>query len=210
MYCSYPQLKSFLKDGEAESYKGITLTFIHGKTAVLTISKNGVKQEDIVLHTYKTKADMHSLFKEKGFVLRGTAGDGGSSGGSSGGGGEVDRKIEEKTIKNAASGNKNDLTVKDVAAKLRKEGGLLLKDSATTAKEQVDNNESSAKESKEVRKQRLEDERRYLGQAIPTGSKLIQTYVLLAVFALFVVSCTGWRHRSATRGRRAAALTARI
>lgn len=64
----YPQLKSFLKDGEAESYSGITVKFVHGRTAILTIFQNGTKVEDILLHEIPDKPAMHKLFRLKGFV----------------------------------------------------------------------------------------------------------------------------------------------
>lgn len=62
-----PQLKSFLKDGEAESYQGVSVEYIHGRKAVLTIyNKNDEELEKITLSDYKTKEEMHALFQEKG------------------------------------------------------------------------------------------------------------------------------------------------
>jgi Sep15/SelM redox domain len=66
----YPELKSFLKDGEAESYAGIKVTYVAGRTAVLTIYQDQQKQEEVVLHELKNKAAMHELFRQKGFVLK--------------------------------------------------------------------------------------------------------------------------------------------
>lgn len=66
----YPQLKSFLKDGEAESYEGIKVRYVHGKTAVLTIYKNGVEQERVQLHQLDNKPKLHQLFQDKGFVRK--------------------------------------------------------------------------------------------------------------------------------------------
>jgi Sep15/SelM redox domain len=66
----YPELKSFLKDGEAEQYAGIKVTYVAGRTAVLTIYQNQQKQEEVVLHELKNKAAMHALFRQKGFVLK--------------------------------------------------------------------------------------------------------------------------------------------
>jgi Sep15/SelM redox domain len=65
-----PELKSFLKDGEAASYEGVSVRFVHGQTAVMTIFDDGVEQEKVPLHTIKSKQTMHSLMKEKGFVLK--------------------------------------------------------------------------------------------------------------------------------------------
>jgi hypothetical protein len=59
-----------LKDGEAERYAGIKVTYVAGRTAVLTIYKDKVKQEEVVLHELANKAAMHALFRQKGFVLK--------------------------------------------------------------------------------------------------------------------------------------------
>jgi len=68
----FPELKSFLKDGEAESYEDVKVTYVPGKTAILTIYKkdDNTKLEEIVLHELKTKDHMHKLFQEKGFVRK--------------------------------------------------------------------------------------------------------------------------------------------
>ena len=67
-----PELKSFLKDGEAESYVGVTVKYVHGRTAVMTIyddQKNVVEKVD--LHVIKSKKRLHEIMKEKGFVRKG-------------------------------------------------------------------------------------------------------------------------------------------
>lgn len=63
-----PELKSFLKDGEAESYHGISVEYIHGRQAVLTIYDDEEEIEKITLSDYKTKEEMHALLVEKGTV----------------------------------------------------------------------------------------------------------------------------------------------
>lgn len=65
-----PELKSFLKDSEAEEYQGIDIEYVHGLKAVLTIYKDGEEQEQITLSDYKTKEEMHALMVEKGFVKK--------------------------------------------------------------------------------------------------------------------------------------------
>ena len=63
-----PQLKQFLKDGEAESYRNVEVKFISGRKAVMTvyegISKdNLVELESIVLSEYQTKVcNMQMLY----------------------------------------------------------------------------------------------------------------------------------------------------
>ena len=42
--------------------------YVHGRTAVLTIFRNGTKVEDILLHKLPTTQAMHQLFRLKGFV----------------------------------------------------------------------------------------------------------------------------------------------
>ena len=65
-----PELKSFLKSGEAESYRGVEVTYVPGRSATMTIFKDGVQQEEINLRLLKTKADMHAMMIEKGFVKK--------------------------------------------------------------------------------------------------------------------------------------------
>lgn len=85
-----PELRSFLKDGEAEFYRGVTVSYIPGRQAVLTIyeSDNGtddmVIREKVTLSDIPTKEEMHQLMKDKGFVLKDEK--------------ELQRIAEEKTI----------------------------------------------------------------------------------------------------------------
>jgi Sep15/SelM redox domain len=66
----YPLLKSFLKDGEAEWYRNVHVTYIAGREAILTIKdKNGIELEKVVMHTLPDKAAMHAMMVNKGFVL---------------------------------------------------------------------------------------------------------------------------------------------
>jgi len=69
-YSKTPELKSFLKDGEAEFYENIKVDFIPGERAVLTIFHDGIEQEAISLYEYKTKDALHRLLHDKGFVLK--------------------------------------------------------------------------------------------------------------------------------------------
>jgi hypothetical protein len=65
-----PELKSFLLDGEAESYEGVTVEYVHGRTAVMTIFLDGAEKEQVPLHTIQTKPKMHELMVKKGFVKK--------------------------------------------------------------------------------------------------------------------------------------------
>lgn len=62
-----PELKSFLKDGEAEWYTGVEVTYIHGRQAVMTVFDDGEETEKITLSEVKTKPEMHAMMVEKGF-----------------------------------------------------------------------------------------------------------------------------------------------
>jgi hypothetical protein len=71
-------LKSFLKDaGEADSYENITVTFIPGRPAILTIYENNDNNEEkeverVELFDYdkKDKEALHELLRSKGFRRR--------------------------------------------------------------------------------------------------------------------------------------------
>lgn len=65
-----PNLKQFLKgDTGAITYRNVEIEFIHGRKAIMTISKDGDVIETIVLSDYENQGEevMHSLFRERGF-----------------------------------------------------------------------------------------------------------------------------------------------
>jgi len=80
----FPEVRSFLLDGEAECYKGITVDFVYGQDAVLTIGRKTqlmdemtgrvlemmIEEESIPLIEYDTKEELHALFQSKGFHKR--------------------------------------------------------------------------------------------------------------------------------------------
>ena len=59
-------------DGDAEYYQGVTVEFVKGRKAVLTIYQDGEEVEQVNLQddAFLTKQALHSLFQEKGFQLR--------------------------------------------------------------------------------------------------------------------------------------------
>lgn len=65
-----PELKSFLKDGEAEWYQGVEVQYVSGKSAVLSIFHDGEFQQDIKLTPLTSKELMHSLMEGYGFVKK--------------------------------------------------------------------------------------------------------------------------------------------
>jgi hypothetical protein len=66
-------LRLFLKGdgkllkGEITEYEGVTIEWIRGKKAVLTIFEDGKKKEDVELYNYQTREQMHKVMEEKGF-----------------------------------------------------------------------------------------------------------------------------------------------
>ena len=65
-----PELKKFLKLGEAESYQNVQVEYIHGRKAILTIFHDDVAVEKVELNKLDDRQQMHALFVEKGFQLR--------------------------------------------------------------------------------------------------------------------------------------------
>lgn len=66
-----PELKSFLKDGEAEQYEGVTVKYVHGRTAVMTIYDGNRKEvKKVDLHVIRSKEALHAVMRENGFVLK--------------------------------------------------------------------------------------------------------------------------------------------
>lgn len=56
-----------MKDYEAEEYRGVSVEYVSGRKAVLTIFHDDEFQEEVLLSDYKTKEEMHALMVEKGF-----------------------------------------------------------------------------------------------------------------------------------------------
>ena len=63
-----PELKKFLvTNKEADQYEKLTVKFIPGRKAILTILDDGKETEKIVLSDYNDREKMHALLAEKGF-----------------------------------------------------------------------------------------------------------------------------------------------
>lgn len=196
---------------------------------MLTISRDGTKLEDVPLHTLKTKKEMHNLFLEKGFVpkpkdeiererkmkLEGEEA-------------KVDRRrgTTRKRLREAADPSDTaagKIKVKETMEKIRLQrekikanaGGLLLDLAAD--KNAGDGSKAgggaaggaggaagvaSRKARRSERRQRLEDERRFLGKSSPSGAKMMQLYVVLALAMLAVATYTGLRQHNKNKRRR--------
>lgn len=64
-------MKAFLQQPDGvDLYKDVTINYIPGKKALLTIlnSKNGDEFEKITLSDYDNKTKLHALFADKGFT----------------------------------------------------------------------------------------------------------------------------------------------
>lgn len=66
-----PEVKKFIKGGEAETYEGVTVEYIRGRKPVLTIYEDGVKREEVEMATHTSVESLHSLMEEKGFHKKG-------------------------------------------------------------------------------------------------------------------------------------------
>lgn len=73
----HKELRLFLKGdgkgtpGEITEYAGVTIDWIRGKKAVMTIYENGVQQgEPVQLYELKTRTEMHKLMLDKGFHVK--------------------------------------------------------------------------------------------------------------------------------------------
>ena len=63
----HPELKMFLKGGEAEEYENVEVKYIHGRKATLYIYDDDVEIDTINLMELETRDDMHDLMVRKGF-----------------------------------------------------------------------------------------------------------------------------------------------
>jgi hypothetical protein len=63
----FPELRSFSYDGEAIQYHGVEVEYVQGRSAILTIYRDGQEQEQVTMIDYKTKEELHTLMVNKGF-----------------------------------------------------------------------------------------------------------------------------------------------
>jgi hypothetical protein len=66
----FPDLRHFIKGGEAETYQGISVTFEKGHDPILTIYQDRDVVEVIRLKEHSDLWALRALFKEKGFEKR--------------------------------------------------------------------------------------------------------------------------------------------
>lgn len=65
-----PELKQFLKGGEAEEYENVEVRYIKGRKAILTIYDDDTELEKIILSDYETREEMHKMMVNKGFAKK--------------------------------------------------------------------------------------------------------------------------------------------
>lgn len=63
----FPELKSFIQDLFAETYRNVDVKYVKGRKTVLIVYDNGVEMERVTLSDYDAKDEMHALFVKKGF-----------------------------------------------------------------------------------------------------------------------------------------------
>jgi Sep15/SelM redox domain len=62
-----PDLKSFLKGGEAESYRGVQIKYVRGQHSTLHVFRDGWPVDSVVLSSLRSKEKMHQIMIEHGF-----------------------------------------------------------------------------------------------------------------------------------------------
>lgn len=67
-------MRQFLKGGEAEEYEGISIEWIRGKQAVLTVFEDGTQKEIVQLYPLQTTDEMHKKLVELGFKKKNRSG----------------------------------------------------------------------------------------------------------------------------------------
>lgn len=63
----YPEIKDFLRDGEATFYKDVVVRYVKGQNPVLVINRHGAHRETVDLTKHPTKEQLHQLMVDKGF-----------------------------------------------------------------------------------------------------------------------------------------------
>jgi nitrate reductase alpha subunit len=160
-----PQLKSFLKDGEAEAYTGVTVRYVPGRTAIMDIYKGGTLLEQVPLHTLQTKPEMHALMKEKGFVM--------------------------KSPEELEAWKKRDKTDRELNA-----GAFARTKERKEKQRTVETRMERLVKEREKTKQRIQEEREYLGMS----SSMLPSYATL--FSLYGIVAAGVLCFSCSRSRR--------
>lgn len=68
----YPHIRGFLLDGEAEYYQGVSIQMEQGTEGItLQIYENGKSIKRVDLTEYDSREELHALFVEEGFQLKG-------------------------------------------------------------------------------------------------------------------------------------------
>jgi len=62
-----PDLKAFLKGGEAELYRGVSIRYVRGKQTTLHVFRDGKEVDSVVLSTLRSKELMHDTMARLGF-----------------------------------------------------------------------------------------------------------------------------------------------
>lgn len=63
-------MKTFLIDGNAESYEGVTIEWIRGRDPIMTIYDDGIETDTVDLTKLESVSSMHAMMLEKGFTKK--------------------------------------------------------------------------------------------------------------------------------------------
>jgi Sep15/SelM redox domain len=191
----YPLLKSFLKDGEAEWYRNVHVTYIAGREAILTIKdKNGIELEKVVMHTLPDKAAMHAMMVSKGFVL------------------DEDKKSEAMRKEKERREVVRKEAVKDEGRAVRQ--GSLFSDINHNARQKQLHQQASAAQEESPQVHHTEED--VLRMALSSSSSLIDSYYSSYSTMIFSVVIAGvivgfmWRQNKKRRTTRTTPLTGQI
>jgi len=114
-------------------YRNVDIEYIHGRTATLTIYEDGAEVEKIILSDYKTRDEMHQLFREKGFIMKSPE--------------EIAEVVERKRLEEEAESKQ----AREMSVKKREE--------AAARRKQLEEEENRQKIEMEEAARRLEEEK---------------------------------------------------
>jgi hypothetical protein len=68
-----PALREFIKGGEAEMYRNVSIRYVRGQQTILRVYRDGREGESVVLSSIRTKEKMHEALRRLGFERKSEA-----------------------------------------------------------------------------------------------------------------------------------------
>lgn len=65
-----PDLRTFLKNGYAEGYEGVTIKYISGRATVLIVFEDDIEVDRVPLKGFHTHEELHTAMQQAGFVQK--------------------------------------------------------------------------------------------------------------------------------------------